>query len=305
MLSFALLLAPACMSPHSQAVSEKLLIAHRGASAYAPEHTAAAYQLAVEQGADLVEQDLQVTRDGRLICLHDETLERTTDAEEKFPDRYREETGESGPVRRWYARDFDLEEIRTLDAGSWFGAEFAGERVLTFSEAIQIVRGKAGIFPELKAPEAQRDAGWDMEPLVVEALKQAGLFQPDADTETPVYLQSFDASSLRRLRGEFDCRLPLVLLIGRDSDETLDLPRLETIAGFADGIGPDKALLKQNPELAIQARRLGLDLFPWTFSRRRLDPQYGNLTEEMRHFLFTVGVQGLFTNNPDLFPRRF
>src|SRR5918999_4009987 len=102
----------------------KMLIAHRGASAYAPEHTRAAYRLAIEQGADYVEQDLAVTRDGVLICLHDESLERTTNVEDVFPDRGRVIPG--GGRRYWLAVDFTLAEIKQLDAGTWFDRKFAG-----------------------------------------------------------------------------------------------------------------------------------------------------------------------------------
>ena len=124
----ALGLARLAMAP-----SGPFLIAHRGASGYAPEHTRAAYQLAMDQGADYVEQDLTLTKDGVLICLHDDTLERTTDVEARFPDRAVTETGADGqPVKRWYANDFTLAEIETLDAGSWFDPRFAGARVVTF-----------------------------------------------------------------------------------------------------------------------------------------------------------------------------
>src|SRR5262249_45985347 len=104
---------------------KKILIAHRGASGYAPEHTVEAYRLAIEQGADFVEQDLQVTKDGALVCLHDLTLERTTNARELFPDRARADVSEdqlpgSQPAKHWYVSDFTLSEIKQLDAGSWF-----------------------------------------------------------------------------------------------------------------------------------------------------------------------------------------
>ena len=131
----------------------KINVAHRGASAYAPEHTLAAYRLALEQGADFVEQDLAVTRDGVLICLHDPSLERTTDVEERFPERASEVVVAGKPRRVWLANDFTLAEIKTLDAGSWFSPAFAGERVPTFDEAVALIRGKAGLYPELKTPE--------------------------------------------------------------------------------------------------------------------------------------------------------
>ena len=111
--------------------TRKTLIAHRGASAYAPEHTMEAYRLAIEQGADYVEQDLQITKDGVLVCLHDTTLERTTDVEEVFPNRFVVETQRGQQVRHWNVSDFTLAEIKRLDAGSWFDPKFKGSRVLT------------------------------------------------------------------------------------------------------------------------------------------------------------------------------
>src|SRR5919106_169227 len=120
-------LFPAIARTQQAASPRRLLIAHRGASGYAPEHTLAAYRLAIEQGADYVEQDLAVTKDGVLICLHDDSLERTTNVEEIFPNRA---TVEPETKRRyWLAADFTLAEIRRLDAGRWFDARFAGEGI--------------------------------------------------------------------------------------------------------------------------------------------------------------------------------
>ena len=125
--------------------AKKQLVAHRGASAYAPEHTLDAYRLALEQGADYVEQDLAVTRDGVLVCIHDLTLERTTDVEEVLPDRSAADG--DGAVRRWRVHDFTLAEIKRLDAGSWFDKKFAGARIPTFQEAVDLIKGKAGLYP--------------------------------------------------------------------------------------------------------------------------------------------------------------
>ncbi len=282
----------------TQAVPDKVLVAHRGASAYAPEHTAAAYRLALEQGADFVEQDLQLTRDGALVCLHDATLERTTDVEEVFPDRFRE----IGGKRRWPVVDFDLEEVRRLDAGAWFSEEFAGQRVPTFEEAVRLVRGRAGLFPELKQPEEYRRRGHDLESTLKEALEEAGLWEPGADPRTPVYLQSFAAESLRRLRRDLDCRLKLFLLLESGDQQWSDPDALRAVAEFADGIGPDKTMLEKWPQLTAAAPALGLEIIPYTFSAARLDPRFAGLTAEMSHYLFELGVQGLFTDNPDLFP---
>src|SRR5690606_1316999 len=127
-----LLLAPGCggTAPAGEgpladeAVRGPFVVAHRGASAYAPEHTAAAYRLAIEQGAEYVEQDLGITKDGVLVCTHDAMLERVTDVRERFPDRFREVETSNGTVRRWFVEDFTLDEIRQLDAGSWFDTKF-------------------------------------------------------------------------------------------------------------------------------------------------------------------------------------
>jgi len=118
-------------------------VAHRGASAHAPENTIAALRLAARQGADAFEIDVQETRDHELILMHDSTLARTTDAETVFPDR-----------SPWRVADFTLDEIRRLDAGSWFGAAFAGERVPTLAEALRAMRGTdLGLLLEIKAPQ--------------------------------------------------------------------------------------------------------------------------------------------------------
>lgn len=152
-----------------------LLVAHRGASAYAPEHTLAAYELGIEQGADFIEPDLQITRDGVLIALHDLTLERTTNVRELFPDRFREEQVRGELARVWLANDFTLDEIKRLDAGSWFDPAFEDARIPTLSEVIDVARGRAGIFPETKAPEVYGDRGFSMERLLLAELERHGL----------------------------------------------------------------------------------------------------------------------------------
>src|ERR1700694_5579058 len=112
----------------------KQLIAHRGASGYAPEHTPAACKLAMEQKADFVEPDLAVTKDNILICLHDDTLERTSNIAAVFPDRPSANAPKSTPGKHWLVNDFTLEEIRRLDTGAWFAPKFAGSRIVTFQE---------------------------------------------------------------------------------------------------------------------------------------------------------------------------
>jgi len=283
------------------AASRKTLVAHRGASSYRPEHTLESYQLALEQGADFVEQDLQITRDGQLICLHDLSLERTTNVEDVFPTRFREQLVVGRPARRWYVSDFTLREIKQLDAGSWFDPKFKGARVPTFQEAIDLVRGKAGLYPETKAPEVYGQLGFDMERLLLDALKKNNLGTRSAGRHTPVIIQSFSAEGLRKLSSTLNTKLPLVLLINEETrTRWLRAGGLEEAKQFASGIGPAKALLDGN--LVKQAHALGLSVTPYTF-RLTDTGRFKTLREEMSYYLYDLGVDALFTDNPDLFPR--
>jgi glycerophosphoryl diester phosphodiesterase len=279
----------------------KILVAHRGASAYAPEHTVESYQLALKQGADFVEQDLQITRDGVLVCLHDLTLERTTNVKEIFSTGFREELVDGTPVRHWYVSDFTLREIKQLDAGSWFDVRFKGTRVPTFQEAIDLVRGKAGLYPETKAPEVYSQRGFDMERLVLDVLRKNRLDKRSAARHTPVIIQSFSPESLRKLSGTLNTKLPLVLLINAEMRARwLTAAGLAEAKQFASGIGPAKTLLDK--DLVRQAHALGLSVTPYTFRLTDIG-RFKTLREEMSYYLYDLGVDALFTDNPDLFPR--
>src|SRR5688500_11517412 len=293
----------ACSAVAQQIVAaqgpRKILVAHRGASAYAPEHTLASYRLALEQGADFVEQDLQISKDGVLVCLHDLTLERTTDVEEIFPERA--VTTAKGR-KTWNVSDFTLQELKRLDAGSWFDAKFKGERIPTFQEAIDLVRGKAGLYPETKGPEVYGSRGFDMESLVLAQLKKIGLDAPGADPKTPVVIQSFSAESLRKMR-KMGSKLTLTFLVS-DLDPArtgwLTDEGLKEVRGFAEGLGPAKSLLLADATLARRARAAGLTLTPYTFRSAGM-PAGKNVREEMAEFLYRIGVDALFTDNPDQF----
>ena len=126
-----------------------------------------------EQRADYVEQDLAVTKDLVLVCLHDESLERTTNVEELFPDRAVVDPATGR--KQWLAVDFTLAEIKRLDAGAWFDARFAGERIPTWEEAVAAVGTAAGLYPELKTPALYRARGIDQTALFVESVKRLGL----------------------------------------------------------------------------------------------------------------------------------
>jgi glycerophosphoryl diester phosphodiesterase len=285
------------------------VIAHRGASAYAPEHTRAAYTLALEQGADYVEQDLTLTKDGVLVCLHDDTLERTTDVETRFPERAVTETGRDGqPVQRWYANDFTLAELRTLDAGSWFDPGFAHARILTFDEAIELVKGRAGIFPELKSPaRLNARGGVDVERAVADVLEKHGLAGGAMVKGLPaVYLQSFEEKSVRRLAALLPA-VPRTLLVGDAAGAArwLTPDGLREAKTFATAIGPARQLVDRTPSLVADAHTAGLAVVPWTFRQARGTGQAERdaAIAAMRRFATELKVDGLFTDNPDLFPR--
>ena len=287
--------------PDVRQLSRKILVAHRGASAYAPEHTLESYQLALKQCADFVEQDLQITRDGVLVCLHDLTLERTTNVKQIFSTRFREELVNGTPARRWYVSDFSLREIKRLDAGSWFDVKFKGAQVPTFQEAIDLVRGKAGLYPETKTPEVYGQSGFDMERLVLDVLGKNRLDKRSAAGHTPVIIQSFSPESLRKLSRTLKTKLPLVLLVSDEAPTSwLTAVGLAKAKQFASGIGPAKALVDKS--LVTQAHALGLSVTPYTF-RASNAGRFKTVREEMSYYLYTLGVDALFTDNPDLFPR--
>jgi glycerophosphoryl diester phosphodiesterase len=277
----------------------KQLVAHRGASAYAPEHTREAYTLAIEQGADFVEQDLAVSKDGVLVCIHDLTLERTTDVETVFPERSVPAVLNGKPVRRWLVADFTLSELKRLDAGSWFDTKFAGARIPTFQEAIDLVRGQAGMYPELKDPAFYRERGVSPERLLADVLGKNRL---EADPKTPVIIQSFDEQTVRRLRDILP-RVPRVWLVeAKWADRVDTADKVRAIATWASGLGPNKQLVAARPEIVAWAHAAGLTVTPWTF-RASNTGTYPSVTAEMETFLYEYGVDALFTDNPDKFPR--
>lgn len=276
----------------------KASIAHRGASAYAPEHTLPAYRLAIAQDADYVEQDLAVTRDGILICLHDHSLERTTNVEEVFPERA---TVDPASGRRtWLAVDFTLAEIKQLDAGGWFDAKFKGERVPTWEEAVALVGTTAGLYPELKTPALYRSRDIDMTRLFVESLQRLAL------TSRPVgsiIVQSFDDGALRELATRMPALPRTFLIEDPDGPRWLTKEGLAQMSTFATGIGPSKTLLDGRPEIVIIAHEAGLTVTPFTFTTLGPSTRFGEVGTEMRHYLFELGVDAVFTDNPDRFPR--
>ncbi|MFL6561839.1 MAG: glycerophosphodiester phosphodiesterase family protein, partial [Bacillus sp. (in: firmicutes)] len=255
------------------------VIAHRGASAYGPEHTLAAYNQAIKMHADYVELDLQMTKDGHLIAMHDETLARTTNAKQLYPDR-----------APWKVKDFTLKEIKRLDAGSWFNAtnpsmarhEYKRQTVPTLEEAVQFVKhkghGKAGLYIETKAPNVYPG----MEEKLVNVLKDYKVLD-----DKKLFLESFSEDSLRKLKA----LAPQVKLIQLYSTNMLTgkdvYQEFKLAAEYAAGVGPSKDLVV--PKLMEAAHQNQLLVHPWTV----------NSQDDLVSML-SLGVDGEFTNNPDL-----
>lgn len=301
--SVAVVLSLLVMSAMTHAqYSKKTLVAHRGASAYAPEHTLAAYRLAIEMGADYVEQDLAVTKDNVLICLHDASLERTTNVEEVFPSRFTTIALEGQTRKAWVANDFTLAEIKQLDAGSWFDQKFKGEKVVTFDEAVALIRGRAGMFPELKTPEIYAGRDVKFEELVAAALDHHGLRGPKADSKTPVILQTFGEASARKL-AQMKIGVPIVLLVG-DAKGFDSADKVKAWKGIVQGFGPAKQIVLKNPDFVKWAHAEGLSVTPYTITTRDQKSGFADVTAEMNHYLNTLGVDAVFTDNPDKFPRK-
>ena len=298
-----LLAGLAAPSMSAQPAKAKQAIAHRGASAYAPEHSAAAYTLAMEQKVDFVEPDLAVSKDNVLFCMHDDTLERTTNVAEVFPDRVATGYETRQPGKHWLANDFTMAELKRLDSGKWFKPEFAGQRLLTFQEMIDLVKARPGfgIYPELKSPELYKSRGVDQVRLFVEIVKRNGLEKPASLKTMPVIIQSFDESAIRRVAVDLPT-IPRVFLTSKDEDVTE--ARLRELATFASGIAPEKLVIARHPEMVARAHAAGLTVTSWTFRADDKEMKYPNVKAEMTHFLYELGIDALFTNNPDQFPRR-
>lgn len=310
------------------ATAKRLVIAHRGASGYLPEHTIAAKAMAYAQGADYLEQDLVMTKDDELVVLHDRHLDTVTNVAQIFPDRHRDDG-------RFYVIDFTLEEIRQLSvferfemkegiATPVFKDRFplgkSSFRVHTFSEEIELIQGlnistgkSVGIYPEIKSPAFHRDAGKDIAVAALNILKQYGY---DEKTDK-VFLQCFDSNELLRIHDDLmpalNMNLPLVQLMGTEKAYhwMLSDSGMQRLATYVDGIGPSAFLLLAPDSTAseIKVTRLveiahaaGLQVHPYTFRRERnqMPPFAKDYDDFLRIFFDQVGVDGVFTDFPDL-----
>ena len=317
-------------------MGDVLLIAHRGASGYRPEHTLEAYRLAVEMGADVIEPDVVSTRDGVLVVRHENEMGGTTDVASRpeFADRQSEKTIDGRAVTGWFTEDFTLAEFKTLraterlpglrPASAVYNGQFQVatlDEVLRLAEALGAARGRAvGVYPETKHPSYFREIGLPLEEKLVAALHGAGY----TSREDPAWIQSFEVGNLRQLRRETDLRL---VQLAEATGGPFDLPGatyrarmspagLAEVATYADAVGVAKALVLDPQTLAPtplvrDAHYAGLAVHVWTLraenaflppALRSASPEpgdHGDLAAEA-HALAEVGVDGVFTDHPDL-----
>lgn len=303
---------------------EPIVIAHRGASGYLPEHTLEAKAMAHAMGAPFIEQDLVLTKDDVPVVLHDIHLDTVTDIATRFPGRHREDG-------RYYALDFTLAEIKQLRATERFNAKTGKQvfpkrfpknrshfQVPTLEEELQLIQGlnastgrSAGIYPEIKQPGWHRKQGHDISRIVLPILQRYGY----ATKTDACYLQCFELEEVKRLRHELGWKGRLIMLLGgKKGEDGTDFERLLTPQGLAelaqtaDGIGPalGSVISGKTPaerrvtDLVANAHAAKLAVHPYTFRADEL-PKYATSSDDLLQLLFVdAKVDGLFTDFPDI-----
>jgi glycerophosphoryl diester phosphodiesterase len=303
----------------SLAFPAPLIIAHRGASGERPEHTRMAYERAIEQGADVIEPDLVMSRDGVLLVRHENEIGGTTDVADhpEFAARRTTKTIDGQSITGWFTEDFDWAELQTLRTRERLpdlrpaNTAFDGrEPILTFEQVLEIARGASrrtgrviGVAPELKHPSWFAGIGLPMEDAFVAVLERHGL----TGAEAPVIVQCFEVGTLERLRGRINT--PLLQLIAGDGGpadrpdltyaEMTTPEGLAQVAAYADWIGADTALIEPQPGeptgLIGDAHAAGLKVAAWTFRAENIflpsadrvgaDPAaHGRLRERLARF---------------------
>lgn len=312
---------------------QPLVIGHRGASGYRPEHTLPSYELAIQMGADYIEPDIVSTKDGVLIARHENDISETTDVGNvrEFANRKTTKKIDGREVTGWFIEDFTLAEIKTLRAkerlpfrNHSYDSQF---EIPTLQEVIDLAKQKStktgriiGIYPETKYPTYFKSIHLSLEEPLVAILEANGYINSD----DPVFIQSFEVENLKQLNKITD--LPLVQLLDEadkqpydfvmkgDSRTYADLTspkELAKIAEYAEALGPYKRLiipvsedkrLKPATSLINDAQAVGLKVHTWTFRKedQYLAPDYnGNPQAEYEQF-FKLGIDGVFSDFPDI-----
>lgn len=308
------------------------IIGHRGAPSYRPEHTLASYELAIDLGADLIEPDVVVTRDGQLVARHENELSRSTDVAERpeFADRRRTQEVDGEELTGWFSEDFTLAELRTLRAverlpgmrpmNTAYDGRFG---ILTLAEVVEVVRRRSTpdrqvrVQAELKCPAWFAAQGLPMTELVAAELRRLDATRSDG----PVVVMAFEQAALRELRADLGSDGPrLVQLIEEEGrqDALVTPAGLREVSTYADGIAPHKGRILLHgadgglvgvSDLITQAHRAGLTVEPWTLRpenvflpshlRRGGDPRgLGDAQTEAR-LLFALGVDSVITDAPE------
>ncbi|MFO0958096.1 MAG: glycerophosphodiester phosphodiesterase [Isosphaeraceae bacterium] len=296
-----------------------IVIAHRGASGYLPEHTQEAVVLAHAQGADYIEQDLVLSKDGVPVVLHDVQIDTVTDVADRFPGRKRADG-------RWYAIDFTLDELKALNVTERkdhrtgkpalpgrFPVGVGSFRIPTFEEEIDLIEGlnrttgrHAGIYPEIKAPAWHRGQGADPSRVVLEILKKRGYFGKEARC----YVQCFEWAEVKRIREELGYSGRLIFLFGGrpfngDPDPTL-AAGLDKIAAVVDGLGPALPFVLRpsaegkpgGADLMRLAHERKLEVHPWTVRSDALPANFEGVDGVYQALFHELRVDGLFTDHP-------
>ncbi len=331
-LALTMVAVPAAAKDAIMPAQKPIIIAHRGASGERPEHTLAAYELAMEQGADFIEPDLVMTRDGQLVARHENNITDTTDVASRpeFRDRKASKTIDGTKQSGWFTEDFTLAELKTLRAKERLpllrrgNTKFDGQfEVPTLREVIALAKSASaktgrtiGIYPETKHPSYFASIGLPLETALAAELKAAGWDRADA----PVFIQSFEVNNLKALKQLI--RVPLIQLLDAEgapadgaqpSYAAMITPEgLKAVAAYAAGIGPAKVMAVKADgtvtPLVADAHAAGLKVHPWTFRaenfflpsglRSGINPAgHGRLGDEISRHL-AAGVDGFFTDFP-------
>lgn len=305
--------APAGVVFMDQTAAVPIVIAHRGASGYLPEHTTESAAFAHALGAEYIEQDCVLSNDGVPLVMHDITLDDLTDAATVFPERHRDDG-------HWYVFDFTLSELRQLrvterrtssrpwkDRGTRFPLEHGAFRISTLAEHLQLIQGlnksrgrTAGVYVEVKEPKKHREAGLDASAEILKVLTEYSYDSPD----DPIFLQCFDGDEVQRIRNELKSPLPLIYLLGKAPSKQI----IEESAKFCDGLGvlftlvvsgknsDDKPVVS---DLVTTAHANGLQVHVWTLRTDAL-PDFADSSEQLLEWLTVdAGVDGIFADQPD------
>lgn len=328
-------LAVAAVAAHGQAgrkeppmtrqtpLSPVIVIAHRGVSGLRPEHTIAAYTLAIEQGADFIEPDLVLTKDDVFVARHENDITETSDvaAHPKFAARKTTKTIDGEKHVGWFTEDFTLAELKTLRAKERLpllrpdNTKYDGQfEIPTLAEIIALAKKHSvggrvvGIYPETKHPSYFAGIGHPMEAHLVRELEAAGW----DDEKAPVFIQSFEVNNLKALHAMTRIRL-IQLMDGKGAPADAATPSyasmitpagFKAVAAYAYGVGPNKDMV--DAAFVASAHAAGLRVHPWTFRAENyflpagrwsgVNPRgHGRLSDEIRRYI-DMGVDGFFTD---------